>query len=103
MSARGGGSTGRIPGTDTRDPDQDGEQGDSRAFQSVSAEKAASPMAPLTKVKKNEGKARDYFPLEARGRGKAGESVFWNILNLRRPKFVCKRLNLALVLGSRAG
>lgn len=95
MSARGGGSTGRIPGTDTRDPDQDGEQGDSRAFQSVSAEKAASPMAPLTKVKKNEGKARDYFPLEAGGRG--------NILNLRRPKFVCKRLNLALVLGSRAG
>lgn len=78
------------------------------AFRScVSAEgrKQRRLTAPFTKVLKiNQGRTKNYFSSEAGGGGRKGESLVWNILNLRCPKVMFIRvINVAVALGSKAG
>lgn len=61
--------------------------------------------APFSRVLKiNEGKTKNYFSSEAGGGGRKGESLLWNRLNSRCPKFLSVGvINVAVALGSKAG
>lgn len=85
VDCRQAGLQGRTPGTWIRTENRVIRE----AFQSVSTEKTASLTAPFTKVKKMKAKPEITFPRWLGAEGRQGK-VFWNILNLRCLKFVCK-------------